>query len=184
MHRLPGRRADHADPGACHRTARRQLHVPGSAHDGGFPGISAWGDCDQFPGHIPDLHRQALPAPSTQVSFLQTRSSSGYLGTKPAPRADGDSACEEATFIITFVLVSNLLLISRQTGFAMDQQLGASAKQAIHLPNLHREIVDQFEVFKNRMMESPHVAHVTGSMEEPTGQTMDANTFEVDGIDE
>ena len=33
-------------------------------------------------------------------------------------------------------------------------------------------------------MVSPHIAKVTGSLEEPTGQTMDANTFEIDGIDE
>jgi putative ABC transport system permease protein len=87
-------------------------------------------------------------------------------------------------FIITFVLLSNLVLISRQTRFAMTQQLGASVEEALHLPSLHREIVNHFEVFKERMMESPHIASVTASMEEPTGQTMDANTFEVDGIDE
>jgi putative ABC transport system permease protein len=87
-------------------------------------------------------------------------------------------------FIITFLLLSNLLLISRQTSFAMNQQLGASRQDAIQIHSLHREIVDQFDVFKQRMMESPSIASVTGSMEEPTGQTMDANTFEIDGIDE
>ena len=66
----------------------------------------------------------------------------------------------------------------------MTQQLGASSQDAIHLHSLHREIVNNFEVFKERMMESPHIANVTASMEEPTGQTMDANTFEIDGIDE
>ncbi|MEA3479558.1 MAG: FtsX-like permease family protein, partial [Bacteroidota bacterium] len=45
-------------------------------------------------------------------------------------------------------------------------------------------IVNNFEVFKARMMESPHIANVTASIEEPTGQTMDANTFEIDGVDE
>lgn len=87
-------------------------------------------------------------------------------------------------FIITFVLLSNLILISRQTSFAMTQQLGASHQEAIHLRSLHREVVNKFEVFKERMMESPNIANVTGSMEEPTGQAMDANTFEIDGIDE
>ncbi len=87
-------------------------------------------------------------------------------------------------FIITFVLVSNLLIIYRQTHFAMTQQVGASTQEAIHLHSLHREIVDEFEIFKTRMMESLHVANVTGSLEEPTGQTMDANTFEIDGVDE
>jgi len=87
-------------------------------------------------------------------------------------------------FIITFVLLSNLILIARQTSFAMSQQLGASTQDAIHLHSLLREIVNDFEVFRERMMESPHIASVTGSIEEPTGQTMDANTFEIDGIDE
>lgn len=87
-------------------------------------------------------------------------------------------------FIITFVLLSNLTLISRQTDYAMTRQLGATSQEAIHLPSLHREIVNNYEVFKERMMESPHIASVTGSMEEPTGQTMDANTFEIDGVDE
>jgi putative ABC transport system permease protein len=87
-------------------------------------------------------------------------------------------------FIITFVLLSNLITISRQTSYAMSQQLGASSREAIHLHSLHREIVNNFEVFRDRMMESPHITSVTASMEEPTGQTQDANTFEIDGIDE
>jgi len=87
-------------------------------------------------------------------------------------------------FIITFVLLSNLILIARQTNYAMTQQLGASSQEAIHLHSLHREIVNDFELFRERMMESPHIANVTASIVEPTGQTMDANTFEIDGVDE
>ncbi len=119
-------------------------------------------------------------------SHLQRR----YLSSKPGAPPDNTGrnlfirAVIVLEFIITFVLVSNLLIIYRQTHFAMTQQLGASSQEAIHLHSLHREIVDEFEVFKTRMMESPHVANVTGSLEEPTGQTMDANTFEIDGVDE
>jgi putative ABC transport system permease protein len=87
-------------------------------------------------------------------------------------------------FIITFILVSNLALVSRQTRFAMTQQLGATSPDAIHLSNLHRSIIDQYPVFKENMLKSPDIASVTASMEEPTGQTMDANTFEINGIDE
>jgi putative ABC transport system permease protein len=113
-----------------------------------------------------------------------------YLSSKPGapPIFTGRNLFVRAVivleFIITFVLLSNLFLISRQTNFAMNQQLGASDQQAIHLHSLHREIVDKFDIFKKEMMESPLIANVTGSLEEPTGQTMDANTFEIDGIDE
>lgn len=87
-------------------------------------------------------------------------------------------------FIITFVLVSNILIISKQTRYAMSAQLGASEKEAIHIYGLHRSIVDNFSTFKELMLESPHVTEVTASMEEPTGEAMDANTFEIDGVDE
>ena len=87
-------------------------------------------------------------------------------------------------FLITFVIVSNLIVISRQTRYAMNSQLGANRKEAIHLPSLLRDVVDDFKLFKERMLESPGVKMVTASMEEPTGQAMDANTFEINGIDE
>ena len=112
-----------------------------------------------------------------------------YLSSKPGapPDITGRNLFIRAVivleFIITFVLVSNLLLIHRQTHFAMTQQLG-STTEAVHLHDLHREIVDKYVLFKTRMMESPHVSGVTGSMEEPTGQTMDANYFQIDGVDE
>jgi len=75
-------------------------------------------------------------------------------------------------------------MISRQTRFAMDKQLGATQSEAIHLHSLHRSIVDKFPIFKEKMMENPNVAMVTASMEEPTGQAMDANRFSIDGVDE
>lgn len=87
-------------------------------------------------------------------------------------------------FMIAFVLVSNLFMITRQTRYAMSAQLGASQQEAIHLHSLHRDIIDKFELFKEKMLESPHIAMVTASMEEPTGHTMDANTFQIDGMDE
>ncbi|MGW8314470.1 MAG: ABC transporter permease [Bacteroidales bacterium] len=87
-------------------------------------------------------------------------------------------------FFITFILVSNLLLITRQTRYAMQEQLGAGHPEAIHIPDLHRSVIDQYPLFKQKMLESPHIHMVTASMEEPTGQAMDANTFEIDGMDE
>jgi putative ABC transport system permease protein len=66
----------------------------------------------------------------------------------------------------------------------MSQQMGSGRQHAIHLPNLHREVVDKFELFKQAMLESPHVAKITASMEEPTGQTQDANTFSIEGVSE
>jgi len=117
---------------------------------------------------------------------LQRRYLSSKLGIRPynAGKNLFVRAVIVIEFTLTFVLVSNLLMITQQTKFAMSKQLGASQKEAIHLHSLHREIIDKFDLFKERMLESPYVAQVTASMEEPTGQAMDANTFELDGVDE
>lgn len=87
-------------------------------------------------------------------------------------------------FLITFVLVSNLFMIARQTNFAMNKQLGAAQNEAIHIHSLHRSIVDQYGLFKERMLSNPNVVLVTGSMEEPTGEAMDACEFDINGVDE
>jgi putative ABC transport system permease protein len=132
----------------------------------------------------------ALITSATSTGKLYRHLQIRYLSSKPgiSPAQTGKNFFIRSVivieFIITFVLLSNLILISRQMRYAMDQQLGASSLEAIHLQDLHREIVNKFELFKERMMESPHIARVTASMVEPTGQTMDANTFEIDGIDE
>jgi putative ABC transport system permease protein len=128
----------------------------------------------------------ALISTDRLYRYLQHR----YLSTKVGspPDATGRNLFIRAVivleFIITFVLISNLFMIARQTRFAMDSQLGSNHQDAIHIHSLHRSIVDKFQVFKERMLESPHVAMVTASMEEPTGEAMDANKFEINGTDE
>jgi len=118
--------------------------------------------------------------------YLQLRYLSATRGGQPD--ATGKNIFIRAViileFIITFILVSNLFMITKQTRFAMNRQLGAAHPEAIHIPDLHRSVIDQYPLFKQKMLESPHIRMVTASMEEPTGQTMDANTFEIDGIDE
>lgn len=87
-------------------------------------------------------------------------------------------------FIITFVLVANLFMVARQTSFAMNKQLGSAQAETIHLHSLHRSIVDQYGLFKEKMMASSNVVMVSGSMEEPTGEAMDACEFDINGVDE
>ncbi len=132
------------------------------------------------------LSALATAAISTRLlyRYLQNRFLSTKIGAPPD--TNGKSlfirAIISLEFIITFVLVSNLIMVYRQTDFAMNSQLGAKQPDAIHLHSLHRSIVDKYPLFKERMMENPHVVLVSGSMEEPTGQAMDACEFEIDGV--
>jgi len=87
-------------------------------------------------------------------------------------------------FIITFILITNLYMIQKQTAYATSMQMGADDPETIQIPNLHRKIIDQYAVFREKMMASPQIDNVTGTMEEPTGLTMDAVEFSIDGIEE
>jgi len=128
----------------------------------------------------------ALISTNRLYKHLQQRFLSSKLGSPPD--VTGKSLFIRSIivleFIITFVLVSNLFMITKQTRFAMDKQLGTNQAEAIHLHSLHRSIVDKYGLFKQRMMENPNVAMITASMEEPTGQAMDANKFKINGVDE
>ncbi len=134
------------------------------------------------------LSALATAAISTRLlyRYLQKRFLSTKIGAPPD--TNGRSlfirAIISLEFIITFVLVSNLIMVYRQTDFAMNSQLGAKQLDAINLHSLHRSIVDKYPLFKERMMENPNVVLVSGSMEEPTGQAMDACEFEIDGVAE
>lgn len=132
----------------------------------------------------------AIMTASISTKLLYRRLQNRFLSTKigAPPDTIGRSLFMRSIigleFIITFVLVSNLIMVARQTQFAMNNQLGAVQNEAIHLHSLHRTIVDKFDLFKAKMMANPNVVMVTGSMEEPTGQAMDACEFEIDGTDE
>ena len=86
-----------------------------------------------------------------------------------------------AEFVITFILISNLFLIQRQINYATSMQMGANDPTTIQIPNLHRKVIDQYPVFREKILESPLFSNVTGTMEEPTGLTMDAVKFSIDG---
>ena len=87
-------------------------------------------------------------------------------------------------FVITFILISNLFLIHKQTNYVTSMQMGANDPYTIQIPNLHRHVIDSYTAFRNKVLESPYISDVTGTMEEPTGITMDAVKFSIDGITE
>jgi len=84
-------------------------------------------------------------------------------------------------FLITFVLISNLLMIGKQVNYAIDRQIGANDSTTIQLPHLPRPIVDSYTLFRDQLMEFPVIENVTAMMEKPGGMAMDAFKFTIDG---
>lgn len=84
-------------------------------------------------------------------------------------------------FIITFILLSNLVMIREQVNFAVSKQIGANDPLTIQIPNIPRPIVDQYDLFRDMIMQYPAFTDVTAMMEEPGGMAMDAFNYTIEG---
>ncbi|MDA3822955.1 MAG: ABC transporter permease [Bacteroidales bacterium] len=87
-----------------------------------------------------------------------------------------------AEFIITFILISNLLMIRTQVNYSISQQIGSNDSTTIQIPNLPRPVIDNYSVFRDELKKYPIFEEVTAMMEEPGGMSMDAFGFRLEGI--
>ncbi|MFC2089500.1 ABC transporter permease [Bacteroidota bacterium] len=85
-------------------------------------------------------------------------------------------------FILTFVLLANLIMIRSQVNYAISQQIGSNDATTFQIPNLPRPVIDKYPVFRDELMKYPVFTQVTGMMEEPGGMSMDAFNFSVEGL--
>ena len=82
---------------------------------------------------------------------------------------------------ITIFLIVASIISARQIDLMLRNRLGQGANNIINLKNLPRKAVDNYELFKERLIKNPAVLDVTSSMEEPSGQTNDRSKFSFDG---
>ncbi len=85
-------------------------------------------------------------------------------------------------FVITFALITNLIMIRTQVNFAIAQQIGANDSTTIQLPNLPRPVIDKYSLFKEELKKYPSINEVTAMMEEPGGMAMDAFSYRIEGL--
>ncbi len=87
-------------------------------------------------------------------------------------------------FVITFVLMTNLLMIREQVHFSISNQIGSNDSTTLQIPNLPRPVVDQYTLFREELMKYPVIEEVTAMMEEPGGMAMDAFPYQIEGLPE
>jgi len=85
-------------------------------------------------------------------------------------------------FVITFALVTNLIMIRQQVTFSIDQQIGSNDSTTIQIPNLPRPVIDMYSLFKEELLKFPAITEITAMMEEPGGMAMDAFTYSIEGL--
>jgi putative ABC transport system permease protein len=89
-----------------------------------------------------------------------------------------------AEFVITFGLITNLLMIREQVEFSIRNQIGSNVSSTIQIPDLPRPVVDNYILFRNELKKYDVILEVTGMMEEPGGMAMDAFNYSIEGLPE
>ncbi len=87
-------------------------------------------------------------------------------------------------YSIAIVLIISVLVIQRQTSFALQSGMGAENSGIICMNYTHSSIVEKFPEFKKALMQYPSVSHVSGMLEPPGGDANDLFRFSLEGYEQ
>lgn len=85
-------------------------------------------------------------------------------------------------FAFAIVLIVAVLVISRQTGYALKESMGAQNSNLICFESVHTEVQKKFELFKAELLRHNTIESVSAMMEPPGGEANDMFAFELEGF--
>ncbi|MFP4556607.1 MAG: ABC transporter permease [Bacteroidales bacterium] len=85
-------------------------------------------------------------------------------------------------FTLSILAIACTLILSRQVSYVNAMHPQSSSNSTIIMANNPWEAVQRYEVFKDELLKNPEILSVTGAMEEPGGDILDATPFEMEGI--
>ncbi|MDA3930736.1 MAG: ABC transporter permease [Prolixibacteraceae bacterium] len=86
-----------------------------------------------------------------------------------------------AQYTFAIVLIVAVLIISRQTQYALNQSMGAREDNIICFESVHANIQQDFEIFKAELLKHKSIESVSAMMEPPGGEANDMFAFELEG---
>lgn len=87
-----------------------------------------------------------------------------------------------AQFCLAIILMVASVTIYKQNEFMLSRSLGDMSNNILVLKKQNWEIRSKYNAFRNRAMQDPLIKSVTASMEEPSGETLDALQVESPGL--
>lgn len=85
-------------------------------------------------------------------------------------------------FAISIALIAAVLVINRQTKFALESSLGVENRDIICFENVHSGIQDRFTGFKKELLKYPSILSVSGMLDQPGGESNDMFRFTMEGF--
>ncbi|MFS4468655.1 ABC transporter permease [Maribacter sp. 2210JD10-5] len=85
-------------------------------------------------------------------------------------------------FALAIILVVGVIVISKQTNYALDQGMAATEDNVLCIPFVHSEIQKDFAVFKSSLLEQSAIESVSSIMAPPGGETNDMFAFDMQDV--
>jgi len=86
-------------------------------------------------------------------------------------------------YAIAIVLIVSVLVIQRQTTYALQSGMGAENSGIICMKSTHSSIVESFPEFKKALLVYPSIRHVSGMLDPPGGDANDRFRFYLEGYE-
>lgn len=80
-------------------------------------------------------------------------------------------------FALSIVLLVGVIVISRQTNYALGNSMGATKDNVLSIPFVHAEVQKDFHVFKSELLKQGAIHSVSAMMSPPGGETNDMFPF-------
>ena len=86
-------------------------------------------------------------------------------------------------YTIAIILIVSVLVIQRQTNYAMQSGMGAENSGIICVKNAHSSIVERFPEFKQTLLKYPSIRSVSGMLDAPGSDANDMFRFSLEGYE-
>lgn len=83
-------------------------------------------------------------------------------------------------YTFAIILIAAVLIISRQTNYALNNSLGAGEDNVICFESVHANVQQKFDVFKSELQKYPSIKSVSAMLEPPGGEANDMFPFELE----
>ena len=84
-------------------------------------------------------------------------------------------------YTLSIVLIAAVMVISKQTDYALKNSMGAGEDNIICFESVHASVQQKFEVFKAELLKHNTIESVSAMLEPPGGEANDMFPFEMEG---
>jgi len=108
-----------------------------------------------------------------------------FAGLIPLLKRFGSKGISKSLIVIQYTisiaLIIAVIVIQQQTNFALRSSMGIEDDNIICIGQVHTNIQSEFEIFKEELLKSPAIEHVSAMLEPPGGEANDIFQFEMEG---